>query len=287
MAVPSKAQTAARDGGASDTVATLLRTADGVSRRDAELLLAHCMGTGHSQLYAHPERAVPIAVARRYHALTADRRRGVPLAYLRGWQGFWTLKLQVDRRVLVPRPESELLVEAALARVVARRARCAELGTGSGAIALALARERPEWRILAVERCADALAVARANQLRLRCHNAQLIRADWGAALAERRFDLLVANPPYVDVDDAQLRQAPLSCEPRGALAADAGGMGALRQLVSELPSRLASGGWLMLEHAPWQAAELRCSLRAQGCLAVATLRDLAGLERLSMGHSP
>ncbi len=271
-------------GGGANTVTSLINTAEGLARLDAELLLAHCLDCSHGQLYAHPEQLANADATRRYRALSAARRRGVPLAYLRGWQGFWTLQLAVDRRVLVPRPESELLVEAALERVTVRRARCAELGTGSGAIALALALERPEWRILAIERCADALAVAQGNRHQLRCQNVQLVRADWGAALARQHFDLLLANPPYVDSDDPCLERAPLNCEPRGALAAGAGGMAALRRLARELPPRLASGGWLILEHAPWQGAELRQLLGAQGCREVATLRDLAGLERLSLG---
>ena len=252
---------------------------------DAELLLAQALGASRARLRSHPEEIPPPDAARRFCAFIERRAAGEPIAYILGRKAFWTLELDVSPAVLVPRPETELLVERALALHPHPEAVVADLGTGSGAIALALASARPGWRVTATDISAAALAVARANALKLGLERVELIEADWLQALTGRAFDLLLSNPPYIAADDPALRQ--LRSEPPLALVAAEDGFAALRSIIRAAPEHLRPGGWLLLEHAAAQAAAVARELVARGFAQVRSHRDLAGCERMTEGQWP
>lgn len=263
------------------TVASLLAENRGL-RVERERLLAHCLRRRGEQLLAAPETPVDAACARRYRELTARLRDGEPLAYLLGRRGFWTLELDSDPRALIPRPETELLVEWALELLPPAPAAALDAGVGGGAVALALGAERPRWSILGVDRSLPALALARRNRRRLGLDNVRFAAMHWCSALRPNAFDLLLANPPYVNAEAAALREAPLKFEPRMALAAAENGFAELRALVDDGRRRLRPGGFMLLEHGADQGAALRAALRRRGWRDVQTRRDLAGLERVT-----
>lgn len=254
---------------------------------DAELLLAYALDTGRARLRSHPEDVPAAAAAARFEALIERRAAGEPVAYILGRKDFWTLELSVSPAVLVPRPETELLVERALALGPEGEARAADLGTGSGAIALALASARPRWRITATDISAEALAIARANAAALNLAAVEMMQGDWLACLRGRRFHLLVSNPPYVAAVDPALRQPELMREPQLALVAAEEGLAALRRIIAEAPDHLEPGGWLLLEHGAAQAAAVAGALVARGFAQVRSHRDLAGRERMTEGQWP
>ncbi|MEJ1250429.1 peptide chain release factor N(5)-glutamine methyltransferase [Denitratimonas tolerans] len=255
------------------------------ARREAELLAEFALGVDRAWLFAHADDAVKPEECARYLALLARRAGGEPLAYLLGHVGFWTLDLEVTPDTLIPRPETELLVDAALARLPEGTApRVADLGTGSGAIALALASERPLARVLATDASAAALDVARRNAARNEVGNVAFRRGDWLAPLAGERFDLIASNPPYVALGDPHLAQGDLRFEPETALASGADGLDALRTLARGAPGHLAPGGWLLLEHGLDQGEAVRGLLRDAGFHRIETLRDLEGRERVTLG---
>ncbi|MCE3003571.1 MAG: peptide chain release factor N(5)-glutamine methyltransferase [Xanthomonadaceae bacterium] len=257
-------------------------------RADAELLLAHVLGRDRAWLFAHADAACDPDQAARFDALLARRAAGEPVAYLVGHRGFWTLDLAVGPGVLVPRPETELLVEFALAHA-ARESPVAvlDLGTGSGAIALAVASERPRADVVAVDASAEALAIARANAGRLGLSRVAFLHGDWFAPVAGRRFDLVLANPPYIADDDPHLARGDLRFEPRGALAAGADGLDAIRHIAAAAPAHLAPGGRIAIEHGFAQAGAVRALLEATGLREAGTLRDLAGHERITHARAP
>jgi release factor glutamine methyltransferase len=254
---------------------------------DAELLLAHALGVGRTRLRSHPEDVPAADAAARFLGLVARRAAGEPVAYVLGRKEFWTLELSVNPAVLVPRPETELLVERALTLDPGAEAAVADLGTGSGAIALALASARPRWRIVATDISAAALAVARTNALALGLTRVELLQGDWLACLSARRFQLILSNPPYVAADDPALGQPELMREPRLALVAPEDGLAALRAILQAAPEHLEPGGWLLLEHGATQAAAVAGALVARGFAQVRSHRDLAGRERMTEGQWP
>ncbi|MGB9332270.1 MAG: peptide chain release factor N(5)-glutamine methyltransferase [Steroidobacteraceae bacterium] len=255
----------------------------GIPRLDAAALLAHVLGVPRARLNSHPETPVDLAQSEHYRKLLARRAAGEPLAYLTGRREFWSLELTISPAVLVPRPETELLVERALVLGPAGSARVADLGTGSGAIALALARERSQWHVIATDVSPAALAVARANAAALGCTQVEFRAGDWYQALVGERFDLLLSNPPYVAAADPALRE--LRHEPPLALTPGEDAFAALRALVLGAAQHLAAGGWLLLEHGATQAAELRAALVLAGFRHVRSHRDLAGHERMTEGQ--
>jgi len=254
---------------------------------DAELLLAHALDVGRARLRSHAEEVPGPDAAARFIALIERRAAGEPVAYILGRKDFWTLELGVSPAVLVPRPETELLVERALALGPDGEAKAADLGTGSGAIALALASARPLWRIVATDISAAALAVARANAAALGLVRVEMVQSDWLAGLPGRRFHLLVSNPPYVAAGDPALGQPELLREPRLALVAAEDGLAALRRIAADAPDHLEPGGWLLLEHGATQAAAVAGALVARGFAQVRSHRDLAGRERMTEGQWP
>ncbi len=245
--------------------------------READWLFQHVVGAGRG---GEPDPAARAAL----DALLARRLAGEPLAYLLGSQPFRTLELQVDARVLIPRPETEELVDHALALAPRARVDALDLGTGSGAIALALATERPEWRVSAVESNPDALALARANGAALGAQVAWY-GGEWFAPVAGARFHLVVANPPYVAEGDPELDPAVAAHEPAAALLAGADGLSDLRRIAADAPAHLHPGGHLLVEHGHRQGAAVRALFTEAGLTGVATERDLAGRERFTAGR--
>ncbi|SEI67396.1 [protein release factor]-glutamine N5-methyltransferase [Azotobacter beijerinckii] len=230
---------------------------------------------------------MPAEVAARFAADLARRRAGEPVAYILGRQGFWSLDLEVAPATLIPRPDTELLVETALALLPATPAAVLDLGTGTGAIALALAAERPAWRLTGVDRVGEAVALAERNRRRLGLGNADFLQSDWFSALDGRRFDLIASNPPYIATDDPHLVLGDVRFEPASALVAGADGLDDIRRIVAAAPDHLAANGWLLLEHGFEQAGAVRALLAAGGFVEVHSRRDLGGHERISLGRLP
>lgn len=252
---------------------------------EPEILMAHVLGSTRSWLYAHGDSELPRDVVERFAALVADRRDGIPVAYLTGRRGFRDLDLAVTPATLIPRPETELLVELALARLPAGVARrIADLGTGSGAIALALARARPEASVIATDESRAALDVARANARRLGLGNIAFAAGHWWEAVADTRFALVASNPPYIAEGDPHLVQGDLRHEPRDALVSGVDGLDAIREIAAGAVRHLEPGGWLLVEHGWAQGAAVRALFVDAGLGDVATARDLEGRERVTRG---
>lgn len=254
-------------------------------RLDAELLLAHVLGKPRSYLLTWPEREVSAEQLDRFAQLMMRRKQGEPVAYLLGEQGFWSLALQVSPDTLIPRPDTERLVEVALELGPLRPARILDMGSGTGAIALALAAERSQWQLTGVDRMPGAVTVAEANRARLGLNNARFLISDWFSAVAGQRFDLIVSNPPYIAAEDPHLQQGDVRFEPASALVSGVDGLDDIRHIVSAAPDHLEDGGWLLLEHG-WQQADTVGSLLAQrGFTEVQNWRDLGGRQRVSGGR--
>ena len=255
---------------------------------DAELLLALVLDQPRSYLYTWPEKTVSEAQAASYMALLKRRQRGEPVAYLLGRQGFWTLDLAVAEHTLIPRADTELLVEAALQLADADSALTVlDLGTGSGAVALAVASERPDWRITGVDRIESAVALAQHNQQQLALINAQFLASDWFSALTGQRYNLILSNPPYIAECDPHLQQGDLRFEPLSALVSGPDGLDDIRVIIAQAPSYLLAGGWLLLEHGFEQGSAVRELLEQAGFVEVTSQRDLAGHQRISLGRLP
>jgi len=255
---------------------------------DARVLLAHVLGCTRAWLVAHAGDRLGREQAQAFFALAKRRRDGEPVAYLTGCREFWGLDLTVTPAVLIPRPETETLVEVALARLpVDRGVRILDLGTGSGALALALARERPLAEVVATDVSPDALEVAHGNARRLATGNVAFVRSDWYADVPPGRHDAIVSNPPYIAQDDPHLREGDLRFEPRGALASGVTGLSALAAIVAGARDRLAPGGFLAVEHGFDQGDAVSRLFEASGLVAIERFRDLAGLWRVVAGRAP
>lgn len=269
------------------TVAHLLLQARAqIDAVDADYLLLHVLNQPRSWLFAHASDAVSPADAAHFDALVQRRVSGEPVAYLTGSRGFWTLDLAVTPATLIPRPETELLVEQALARMPADTAvRVADLGTGSGAVALALAKERPLAQLVATDASCDALDVARGNAQRNALVNVEFRHGDWLTPLLGERFDVIVSNPPYIADHDPHLDQGDLRFEPALALSCGVDGLDAIRMIAIAAPAHLRAGGWLLLEHGLDQGPAVRTLLRDAGFYGVKTVRDLEARDRVTLGQ--
>lgn len=254
------------------------------AKLDAEVLLSHVLGVERVYLLTWPERLLSNSEWQTMQALVAQRANGIPVAYLIGQREFWSLPLQVNNSTLIPRPDTEVLVETALQLSLPPAARVLDLGTGTGAIALALKSSQPQWQVTAVdrERAAVTLAQHNANSLKLAV---AVIQSDWFAALPEQQFDLIVSNPPYIDGDDPHLQQGDVRFEPTTALVAAQQGLADLFHIIDTAPLFLAPAGWLVLEHGWQQGAAVRSQLTRQGYQQVTTVCDYANLERVTIGQ--
>ncbi|MFO1312456.1 MAG: peptide chain release factor N(5)-glutamine methyltransferase [Burkholderiales bacterium] len=253
---------------------------------DAQVLLAHVVARDRSWIAAHRDDALPKAEADAFFALAKRRRDGAPVAYLTGVKEFWGLPLRVTPAVLVPRPETETLVELALESIARdAHARVLDLATGSGAVALAIAHERPQASVVATDIARDALDVARGNAARLALANVTFVESDWWTVV-DGRFDAIVSNPPYVASDDPHLA-GDIRFEPRAALVPPGDALSALRTIVTRAPAFLAPGGRLAVEHGHDQSEAVQALMRAAGFEAISVRRDLAGIARVVGGRRP
>jgi release factor glutamine methyltransferase len=267
-------------------LAQALGLSDREARFEAQVLLMRTAGIDRARLIARPDLAEQAAASPAYRAALGRRLLGEPVAYILGAREFYGLELEVSPAVLIPRPETELLVEAALERIPGQTAvRVLDVGTGSGCIALALAVQRPHALVVATDISSDALDVARRNAARHRVVNLELRQGSVFEPVAGERFDLVVSNPPYIPAGDAHLGQGDLRFEPKHALTPGADGMSVLSQLIDGAPAVLSAGGWLLLEHGFDQAGTVAAALSGAGFDAVATLHDLGGQPRVSAGR--
>lgn len=257
------------------------------ARREAQILLGHALVKPRSWLIAHDRDALDPAQIVFFHALLERRLKGEPIAYIVGEREFYGHVFKVTPAVLIPRPETELLVELALQRLpLDKPVRLLDLGTGSGAVALSLALARPSLRGIAVDLSPAALAVAQGNAARLGATNVEFRSGSWFAPLAEsEHFDLIVSNPPYIAAEDIHLGQGDLRFEPVGALAAGIDGLADIRQIVAGAAHFLKPGGWLLFEHGFDQGAACRELMQRAGFSQIATAIDLAGLDRVTLGQ--
>lgn len=253
---------------------------------EARLLLQRLLKCSHAWLIAHASEPVPLDVVQAFEALLQRRLNGEPIAYILGQREFYGLELQVTPATLIPRPDTEILVEAALEKIPLHHA-CAvlDLGIGSGAIALALAKHRPRAQVTGVELSLSALAVATHNAQQLKLSNTHFLHGHWFSTLAGMQFDVIVSNPPYIAQADAHLERGDLRFEPRMALASGEEGLQDLRHIIAQAPKYLRSQGWLLLEHGHNQAVAVAQLLRQAGFRAVSHVPDLSGVLRVTMGR--
>jgi len=264
-----------------------LRASDS-PRLDAEVLLTHVLGVPRSHLHAWPEKPLDESRINRFEALVAQRASGRPVAYLTGRREFWSLELEVSPHTLIPRPDTEQLVDYTLSQLPPdAELRLLDAGTGSGAIALALAQERPRWRVFASDRSPACLATARRNAARLDLARVGFLVGHWCDAIADHSLDALVSNPPYIAETDPHLQRGDVRFEPRSALAAGPDGLDELRSLAASAPRVLAPGGLIVLEHGFEQAAKVCKLLEDNGFISIGSARDLAGRERISFARNP
>ena len=257
---------------------------DGATTLDAEILLAHVLGCSRASVLANPDKQVTATQHAQYKLLYSRRANGEPIAYLIGTKEFWSLDLMVNPSVLVPRPETELLVQRCLYRCDTGEENIVDLGTGSGAVALAIASELPRSKVVAVDICREAVKTARCNSRSLGLENIEVVESDWFTNLGHVQFDLIAANPPYVDPEDPHLTGT-IRYEPREALVAGEHGLSELKKIIRSGPSYLINAGWLLLEHGYDQASSVRDLLNAAGFETVRTYRDVAGRDRVTEGQ--
>uniref|UniRef100_T1H9M4 peptide chain release factor N(5)-glutamine methyltransferase n=1 Tax=Rhodnius prolixus TaxID=13249 RepID=T1H9M4_RHOPR len=257
-------------------------------KRDAEILLEHVTGKGRTFLLAFGETLLDDAQLQRLSALLARRINGEPVAYLTGTREFWSLPLAVSPATLIPRPDTECLVEQALQCMAQFSAPTVlDLGTGTGAIALALASERPDCTVTGVDVQPDAVTLAQRNAATLQLPNVQFLHGNWFEPVAPTRFSVIVSNPPYIDAEDIHLCEGDVRFEPISAMVAAEGGLADLRWIIQQAPQHLKNTGWLLLEHGWQQGEPVQQLLQQRGFEQVATCSDYGGNERVTLGQWP
>jgi len=255
------------------------------ARLDAELLLAHVIGRDRVYLFTWPERELASVQETCLAQLAGRRIQGEPIAYIVGKKEFWSLTLDVNSTTLIPRPETELLVELALQKLPADGCKIIDLGTGTGAIALALAKERPQWQVIASDETAQIVELAKANACALGLEKITFVVSDWFDNLVEKDFDLVISNPPYVDADDVHLSQGDVRFEPKSALVAAKQGLFDIETIIANAKGYLKPQGWLMLEHGYNQGESVRNIFADNSYVHIETCCDLAGHERVTIGR--
>lgn len=265
------------------TLATKLQAVSDTARLDLELLLCHVLGQSRSYLFTWPERQLNTEQQAQFLDLLKEREHGRPIAHILGHRGFWSLELEVNDSTLIPRPDTEILVEAALDKCFSD-ASVLDLGTGTGAIALAIASERLDIEVQAIDFSNSAIALAERNRLKNGINNTRMYQSSWFDAVSGC-FDLIVSNPPYIEADDPHLSQGDVRFEPRSALVSGKDGLDDIRQICLQSPSYLFEGGWLMLEHGWHQADSVSALFHAARFSQVETLKDIAGNDRITIGQ--
>ncbi|GAA0849089.1 peptide chain release factor N(5)-glutamine methyltransferase [Marinobacter szutsaonensis] len=255
-------------------------------RLDAELLLSHVTGLGRTSFRAWPERILEPAQVEAFQTLVTERVAGKPIAYLLGHQEFWSLPLKVSPSTLIPRPDTECLVEVALSLPLPAKASVLDLGTGTGAIALALASEHPEWQVSACDTVDEAVAVASENARALGL-SVSVVRSHWFDDLPPGSFDLIVSNPPYIKEGDHHLAEGDVRFEPGSALVSGVDGLDDIREIVTRAPDWLAGNGWLLVEHGYDQAGAVQALFRARGFGSVESRQDYGQRDRMTLGQWP
>ncbi len=277
-------------------LASELESISDSARLDIELLLCHILQKNRTYLFTWPEKVLSPEQAEQFSQFFSRRKSGEPIAHILGQREFWSLPLAVNNSTLIPRPDTELLVETVLQLFSDDPAqqirRCLDLGTGTGAIVLALASEKPHWQLVGVDKSADAVALAETNRRELQFDQVQILQSDWftapalqGDATGAQQFDVIVSNPPYIDPQDPHLEQGDVRFEPRSALIADNHGLADIEVIIQQSWDYLRAQGWLLLEHGYDQAAAVRGLLTVRGFVQVETRRDLGGNERVTLGR--
>jgi release factor glutamine methyltransferase len=268
-------------------VATLSATSDS-AQADAEILLAHCLQKNRTWLKTWADKSLSLAEIAAFQHLLTQRQTGIPIAYLMGYRDFWNLRLQVSSATLIPRPETELLVELALEKLATLSGQIVsvlDLGTGTGAIALAIAQERPDIQLLAVDASSAALDIARSNAQLNQINNVSFVQSNWFSELPSQCFDLIVSNPPYIEQHDQHLQQGDVRFEPMSALVSGLDGLDDIRHIIQCAPAWLKPQGWLLLEHGYNQGQAVSALMLKHGLQNVQCLPDWAGIERVNLGQ--
>lgn len=259
------------------------------ARLDIELLLCHILQKNRTYLFTWPDKILSPEQAEDFLQFFNRRKSGEPIAHILGQREFWSLPLAVNNSTLIPRPDTELLVELVLELFaddsVEQQRTCLDLGTGTGAIVLAVASEKPNWQLVGVDRSADAVALAEKNRSHLQFVQVQIMQSDWFSAIPAQQFDVIVSNPPYIDPLDPHLDQGDVRFEPRSALIADKHGLADIELIIQQGWNYLHGQGWLLLEHGYDQGQAVRELLTARGFVQVQSRRDLGGNERVSLGR--
>ncbi|MBM7072845.1 peptide chain release factor N(5)-glutamine methyltransferase [Shewanella sp. 202IG2-18] len=261
----------------------LMKTSDS-AQLDAEVCLQHCLNKNRTYLYTWPDKALNQEQWQQFSLMISKRKTGMPVAHIIGEREFWSLPFLVNDTTLIPRPDTEILVETALNLTLPEEARVLDLGTGTGAIALALASERPKWQITAIDKIEDAVKLAQLNRQNLSLPHVEILQSDWFSAVAEQQFDLIVSNPPYIDEDDHHLGEGDVRFEPQSALTAAEHGFADLYFIAEHAKNHLNSNGYLLMEHGYQQGIELREKLEELGYNNVGTVRDFGSNERCTLG---
>jgi release factor glutamine methyltransferase len=264
-----------------------LSSVSDTAQLDAQLLLAHVLTVSTSYFYTWPEKMVGSGDITRFNDLLARREQGEPVAYLLGYQAFWSLDLEVSPCTLIPRADTERLVEVALSVVdISRANRILDLGTGTGAIALSLASELPQSTVIGVDLIEEAVALAKRNAVRNRLTNVAFLQSSWFEALEDAEpFDLIVSNPPYIDPDDKHLSLGDVRFEPKSALVAEKQGMADIEHIIQRAPNYMAPNAYLVFEHGYDQAAAVRACLKKANFVAIESFQDLGGNDRVTIGQ--
>jgi len=263
----------------------ILQNTSDSPKLDAEVLLLHVLDKPKSYLFTWPEAELTEVQLSTFKKLIAERETGHPVAHLVGVREFWSLELEVNNSTLIPRPDTETLVEKALNLDLPTNAKMLDLGTGTGAIALSLASEQPDWQVTAVDYSEQAVSLAKRNQQKLALNNVTVLQSDWFSSVSNQQFDLIVSNPPYIDELDEHLNQGDVRFEPKSALVAPDNGMADIKLIIEQARQYLAPNGYLLIEHGYQQALLLQEFFAQMAYSNILTIKDMAGCDRVTMAQ--